>query len=148
MGRALEAAQAITNALAAHDPFSAREWLADDFTFIDPSSPLPPPGPDEWLGLQAVLMQAFPDLDYAFEILEEKGNQVWVSATFTGTHNGNLDLSAMDMGVIPPTGKQVSGGRNVTVGTLGADGRVQSIEVVESGGGVIGMLQQVGVNFG
>ena len=148
MGQARELAEAVTGALAAHDPQRARQWLADDFTFNDPNSPMPPPGPDEWLALQQTLINAFPDLNYNFEIFREEGNQVWVSANIGGTHNGDFDLSAMGMGVVPATGKRVSAGRSVTVGTLNNAGKVQAIEVVEDeGGGLPGMLQQIGVDL-
>jgi hypothetical protein len=52
------------------------------------------------------------------------------------------------MGVIQPTGKHGRSGRNITVGTLGANGKIMSIEVTEDEGGIPGFLASVGVNMG
>lgn len=149
MGQARQTAEAVITAFQSYNPYQVRDLFADDFMFDDPSSPMPPAGPDEWLKMQEAMANAFSDLDYNFDILREDGNRVWVASEIMGTHDGPFDLSAMGMGSVAPTGKSVSAGRSVTMGTLNDKGKIQSIEVVEQeGAGVPGILQQIGVDFG
>lgn len=150
MGAARQAAEAVTGALEDHDIERARSWLAENFTFHDPSSPLGPISADQWLQMNAGLHRAFPDFRYNFLITREEGNQVWVSTRMQGTHSGDWDLSAMGMGVVPATGREVSTGKSTTRGIVNDNGKIEKIEVVEqeAGAGPMGMLQQLGVDIG
>jgi predicted ester cyclase len=149
MGKALQAAEQVIAAFEGGNPMSAKQLMTSDFQFIDPTTGQTLSA-DEWLGASQIMRAAFPDLTYNFEILEEKGNQVWVRNNFEGTHTGDWDLSRMGMGVLPATGKRVSTPFAVTVGTINADGKVTSIEVVEAepDSGITGVMQQLGVNTG
>ena len=150
MGAARQAAEAVTTALENHDVQRARAWLADDFTFHDPSSPQGPMSADEWLAANESVFRAFPDFSFNFDVMREEGNHAWVSTQMQGTHSGDWDLSRMGMGTVPASGRTVSTGKSVTRGTVNNDGKIQRIEVVEQdeGGGMIGILQQVGVDMG
>ena len=100
-----ETTQALMNAIQGGHFEKARSLLTDDFVF---SGPVPKPvnGP-AWLDMSKNLKAAFPDLDYQFKIKGVNGNVVNISAQLKGTHKGDLDLTAMGMGVVPATGKAV-----------------------------------------
>ena len=149
MGLARQAAEGVIAAFEGHKPQQVKQWLAADFVFVDPNAPQPL-GADEWVGVNQNMQAAFPDLSYNFEILEEKGNQVWVRNNFEGTHKADWDLSRMGLGVVPATGKSVSSGSAVTVGTVNDDGKVTRIEIVEAepGSGAAGVMEQLGINMG
>jgi predicted ester cyclase len=150
MGTARRAAAEVTAALEDQDFEHVRSWLADGFTFDDPASPTPPMDADQWLEANRKIFDAFPDFTYNFEILEEDGDQVWVRARMEGTHDGDWDLSAMGIGIIPATGQRIVTSPSVTVGTVNADGHVERIEVVEGNedSGIPGILRQLGIEMG
>jgi hypothetical protein len=95
--------QALLGAIQTGDFKKAQSFFSDDFQF---SGPVPQPlsGP-AFLGMSANLKAAFPDLNYQFKVESVDGDTVNISAELKGTHNGNLDLTTMGMGVIPPTRK-------------------------------------------
>ena len=110
------------------------------------SGPIPEPvNGAEWLGVSKSLKTAFPDLDYQFKIENVNGNVVNITAQLKGTHKGNLDLSAMDMGVIPPTNKSFVAAREHGKVTVQGD-KVKSLanEPIE-GAGLMAILGQLGV---
>lgn len=150
MGAALESAKEMTTALEAQEWARVRRRLADDFVFLNPYSPMPEVPLDQWLGLNQILANAFSDFTYNFEILEEKGDQAWVASAFEGTHDHDLDLTPLGMGIVPATGKHARANRSISVGTLDADGKLGSIEVIEEpeGSGLMGLLAQIGVDMG
>ena len=97
-------------ALEAGDFDTAASYLAPDFEFTRRTQP-DPLGPQQWIGLSMGLKAAFPDLSYNFNVEGIDGNTGQVSSQITGTHNGDFDLTAMGMGVIPATGIAVSAPR-------------------------------------
>jgi hypothetical protein len=150
MGTALNVARANTNAIENQDWGQLYDMLAEDFVFVNPNALMPEMNRDEWVGMSQILANAFSDLTYNFELLEEKGPQVWVGVQFEGTFDGDLDLSPLGMGVISPTGKHARAERSTSVGTINDDGSVASIEIVDEpqGAGLLGLLAKVGVNMG
>lgn len=96
-------AQALLDAVEMGDFQKAQSYLSDDFQF---SGPMPEPQTGiAWLAISAILKKAFPDLNYHFNIESVDGDTVNMSAELKGTHKGDLDLSPLGMGVIPPTNK-------------------------------------------
>ena len=101
-----ETVRTLMDALQAGDFKTARALLSSDFHF---SGPVPDPiGAGPWIGLCANLKTAFPNLDYHFGIQEVVGDVVHVSARLTGTHTGALNLTALNMGLLPATGNRFS----------------------------------------
>ena len=130
-------------ALEAGDFETAASYMADDFVFSGATRD--PIGGQEWLGMSMALKAGFPDLSYNFVIESIDGNVVTSSAQLTGTHNGDLDLSAMGMGVIPATGIAVSNPRESNEAIV-EDGKVKSLHVHSSPeSGLMGLLSQLGV---
>lgn len=122
---------------------TARSLLSDEFQF---SGTVPEPiNRDTWLRMSRNLKRAFPDLDYRFHVEGADGNIVRISAKLKGTHTNELDVSAMNMGVIPATKKSFINPHERSKVTV-RGGKVTSW-VVESiaGGGLRGILGQLGV---
>jgi hypothetical protein len=59
------------------------------------------------VSMTQILMNAFKDFKGVVHDYSEEGDGVIMTFHFEGTHTGDLDLSAMGMGVIPATGKRV-----------------------------------------
>jgi hypothetical protein len=88
---------------------------------------------------------AFPDLDYQFKVESVEGDTAHISAELKGTHKGDLDLTAMDMGVIPATGKSFHAAHENGKATL-RDGKVSAWEMEGTeGAGLMAILGQLGV---
>ena len=101
-----ETVRTLMDALQTGDFKTARSLLSSDFHF---SGTVPQPlGGGPWIGLSANLKTAFPNLNYHFGIKSEVGGVVKISTRLTGTHTGNLNLTAMDLGMRPATGKRFS----------------------------------------
>jgi hypothetical protein len=96
----------LLDALQAADFKTARSLLSSDFHFS--GFVRDPLGAGPWIGLSANLKSAFPDLDYHFGIQQAEGSVVHISARLTGTHSGTLNLTALNMGMLPATGTHFS----------------------------------------
>ena len=135
--------QTLLDSVQKADFEKARSLLSDDFEF---SGLVPEPiHRDAWLRMSRSLKKAFPDLDYRFHVEGADGNIVRITAKLKGTHTNELDVSAMNLGVIPATEKSfISPHERGKVTVRG--GKVTSW-VVESlaGGGLMGILGQLGV---
>jgi hypothetical protein len=103
-------AQALMHAIQTGDFDKARSHLTDDFQF---SGSVPEPiNAEDWLGMNMKLKRAFPNLEYHFRVESvQSGGIINVSSELKGTHKGDLDLTSMNMGVIPATHKSFAAGR-------------------------------------
>jgi len=140
-----ETVQSLMDAIQMGDFEKAKSLFADDFKF---SGPVPEPiSADAWMGMSASLKAAFPDLDYQFKIEGVNGDTVNISADLRGTHKGDLDLTAMHMGVIPATGKSFKAAHEHGKATL-RDGKITAwaMEPTE-GAGLMAILGQLGVKI-
>jgi hypothetical protein len=138
-----ETVQTLIDAMEKGDFKQAQSSLTDDFQF---SGPVPQPisGP-AWMGMSASLKAAFPDLNYQFKIESVDGDMAHVSAKLKGTHKGNLDLSAMGMGVIPATNKSFAAAQEQGEVTV-QDGKVKTWKMNPTeGAGLMAILGQLGV---
>ena len=137
--------QSLFDAVQMGDFEKAKSYLSSDFKF---SGPVPEPiSGEEWLGMSAGLKAAFPDLDYQFKIESVDGDTAHISAELKGTHKGDLDLTAMHMGVIPATGKSFKAAREHGKAMV-RDGKIISLanEPTE-GAGLMAILDQLGVKM-
>ena len=135
--------QALMDSIQTSDFEKARSLLADDFQF---SGPVPEPiNGDAWMGMSINLKKAFPNLDYHFFVDSAEGDVVKISAELKGTHSGDLDLTSIGIGVIPPTDKSFANPHeHGTVMVKGGKITSWAVEPIE-GGGVMGILSQLGV---
>jgi predicted ester cyclase len=140
-----ETAEAVISAINANDWQTVASYLADDFQF---SGPVPEPlGAAEWIGTNMTLNAGMPDMSFNVQIVEIDGNIVRTVDQMTGTHTDDLDLTQMGIGVIPATGNAISlpaenGAAEVV------DGKLVSLHLdTPPGGGMFGMLAQLGVEL-
>ena len=140
-----ETVQALMDSIQMGNFEKAKSYLSNNFKF---SGPVPQPisGP-EWIGLSANLKAAFPDLNYQFKLESVVGDTANITAQLKGTHKGDLDLTAMHMGVIPSTGKSFKAALEHGKVTV-RDGKVTSLanEPTE-GAGLMAVLGQLGVTI-
>ncbi len=135
--------QSVMDAVQSGNFDGAKALLSPDFKF---SGPVPQPvNGAAWLGLSASLLKAFPDLNYRFKIEGEQGNAVDISAQLTGTHHGDLDLTALGMSVFPPTHKSFSAASVHGKATVSDDKVVTWATEPNEGAGVTAILKQLGL---
>ena len=135
--------QTLLDSVQEADFEQAKSLLSNEFQF---SGLLPEPvDRDVWLKMSRSLKKAFPDLNYRFHVEGTDGDVVRVSAKLKGTHTHELDVSAMNMGVIPATKKSFINPHERGKVTV-RGGKVTSW-VVESiaGGGLKGIFGQLGI---
>jgi predicted ester cyclase len=93
-------------------------------------------------GLQA----GFPDIHFEPQKVSVNGDQATVDVQITGTNSGAVSLPLPGMtGSIPPTGRKVSVTDRFVI-TVRGDKVSQMHVDSPSGGGVAGILEQLGVN--
>jgi predicted ester cyclase len=136
-----ETVQALMDSIQKGDFENTKAMLADDFQF---SGPVPEPiNREAWLGMSASLKTAFPDLDYHFKVIGTEGDVVRTTSQLSGTHSGSFDLTGMNMGVIPATGKTFVATREKTRVTV-KDNKITSWVVEPTqGAGVMAILKQL-----
>jgi len=93
------------------------------------------------------MLAAFPDWSFNLSDVQVTGNVAHTKHQITGTHTGNLDLSALGLPVVPATGKAVK--LPVEYGDFTFEGgKVVRLHVdVPADGGIPAMLQQLGVEM-
>jgi hypothetical protein len=138
-----EIAEDFAMAMNVGDWEKVASFLSEDFRFM---GPVPEPiGGMEWIGLSKSLKRAFPDIQYNLRIDSIEGDVVRTTTQLSGTHTGELDLTAMGFGVIPATGISFSNpeeeGDAVVKGDKVISLHVKSVE----GSGLMGILQKIGV---
>lgn len=102
----VDVVEAYKQAVINRDEQAMASYVSDDFQF---SGPVPEPlGKDQYLGLMALMMNAFPDIDYGMEVVGSEGDTVYLTHTLSGTHTNDFDLTAMGMGVIPASNRTFS----------------------------------------
>ena len=138
-----EIVQALLDSVQRGDFEKAQSFLSNDYQF---SGPVPEPiNAETWLGINKNLKRAFPDLDYHFHVDGVEGDVTKISAELKGTHSGVLDLSPLGLGVIPATDKSFATPREHGQVTCKGD-KVVSWEVDRiEGGGLMGILGQLGI---
>ncbi|HEX7621749.1 MAG TPA: nuclear transport factor 2 family protein [Anaerolineales bacterium] len=124
-------------------PAKLGEYLSDDMVF---AGPVPQPvGKREFIGLMTALVAAIPDWKFNAKDFKLNGDKVTVVAQITGTQTGELNLPMPGFHKFPATGKHIAlpkEGMTVTV----KNGKITRLESeVVPGGGVNGILAQLGV---
>ena len=118
-------------------------FLTDDMVF---AGPVPQPvGKKEFVGLMTAMVAGMPDWKFNATDFKQNGNQVMVTFQITGTQTGELNLPMPGFQKLPPTRKHVSLPKEPSVFTL-KDNKISRLEAsVIPGGGVMGVLAQLGV---
>jgi predicted ester cyclase len=138
-----ETVQALMDAVQKGDLEVAESMLADDFQF---SGAVPEPiNKEAWVEMSSSLRTAFPDLDYHFKVIGTDGDVVRTTSQLSGTHTGLLDLTDMQMGVLPATNKTFVATREKTKITLKENKITAWVVEPTQGAGVMEILKQLDV---
>src|SRR5215831_12892759 len=138
-----ETVQAFSTALEAHDFEKAASYLSDDFVL---SGPIPQPlGKHEFIAVQTAFENAFQDWSFNSHDEVEQGDKVVAAVQITGTHTHDLVLPMPGMPPIPATGKRVSLPQERITFTFKGDKIAGLTSDNVPGGGVPGVLAQIGV---
>jgi ketosteroid isomerase-like protein len=119
------------------------ESLTDDMVF---AGPVPQPiGKHEFVGLMTAMVAGIPDWKFNARDYKQVGDKVTAVFQITGTQTRELNLPMPGFQKFPATGKHIAlpkEGITITV----RDGKIARLESsVVPGGGVAGVLAQLGV---
>jgi len=119
--------------------------IADDFKLTGPTPE--PVGKREFIGLQTAMMAAMPDWKFNGTDFKENGDVVTVNFAISGTQTGELSLPMPGLPKVPPSGKKVQLPKEQSTFTV-MNGKLSKLEVASTpGGGVMGVLAQLGVKM-
>ncbi len=139
----VDTAKAFSEALEARDFNKAASYLADDFVF---AGPVPQPiGKQEFIAIQSAFEDAFQDWSFNSHDEVEQGEKVVAAVQITGTHTRDLVLPMPGMPPLPATGKRVSLPVEHITFTFKGDKIASLASDNVPGGGVPGILAQLGV---
>lgn len=140
-----EIARTVMEAAARGDAATAKSHLSNDFVLTGPTPE--PLNAEQWLGLHQLINVGMPDFSFNISDVQEKGDTVTLTMQITGTHQGTLDLSPMGLPVIPATGIRVKLPVEKPQITFRGDKIIGAHLDIPPGGGVIGLLSQLGVQM-
>jgi predicted ester cyclase len=129
--------------LNAHDEKRAYKNFAADLVV---NGFLPEPiGLQEFMGLNAGVLGAFPDWHFEIKQVQTQGDKTTVNLQVSGTQNGPLMLPGMPE--IPASGKKVSAPDRF-ICTVGSDNMLHQMDFdTPPGGGFASVLMQLGVDM-
>lgn len=127
------------------DPASA--YVADDFVLATTNPPTTG-GRDAFIGQGMLIKEAMPDYQWNVQNLSVAGDEVTVDSLWTGTHTGTFRLSMVMPGApdVPATGIAVQVADRFIFTVRGDQLAGMTIDSPQ-GGGMLGFLQQVGVDL-
>lgn len=138
-----ETVQALMDTVQRGDLERAKSMFAEDFQF---SGLVPGPlDAEAWLEMSTSLKTAFPDLNYHFKVIGADGDVVRSTRQLSGTHKGSLDLTSMELGVIPATNRFFASRVEKTKVTVKENKITSWIIEPTEGAGVRAILGQLGV---
>jgi predicted ester cyclase len=97
-----------------------------------------------YTGMGQLLGSAFKDFKAEYSDIREEGDSVIVTYHFEGTHTGDLDLSAMGLGVIPASGKKIVFPEDTAAFKIQGD-KIVSIKPYGDSAGMASFLAALGV---
>lgn len=140
-----ETVEVLMDAVQKGDLEAAESMLADDFQF---RGAVPEPvNKEAWLRMMSSFRTAFPDLDYHFRVIGTQGDVVRATSQLSGTHTGPLDVTNMQLGVLPATNKEFVTTREKTKITV-RENKITAWAVEPTqGAGVMEILKQLDVKM-
>jgi len=141
----IEVAKRFADLLESRDVKGLQTLLADDFRAKGATLEITK---QQTLGYLQIFFTAFPDHRFGFTDFEEKGDLVYCTGLETGTHQGVLDLNPFGMPIsLPPTGKSFKLPKSVFAFRVSGDKVTYYSEEAVKGGGLAGILEQLGVKL-
>ncbi len=124
------------------------KYLSDDFQGTD-SVGGPAFDKAGWVGMGQMFKGSIPDIKVLIDDIQEEGDSVMVTGRTMGTFTNDFDLTSMDMGVIPATGKMVEFPASTTQISFNGD-LVSKFHGTDTGpdAGLPGMLKALGGDAG
>lgn len=121
----------------------AEKFISDDFQF---AGAVPQPiGRAQWLELHKALANAFPDLSFNASGFREENGKVVGQVQLTGTHTRDFSVGQMGVDSVPATNKRITMPNERIEVTLKND-KITRFDVTQvAGGGLQGLLRQLGV---
>lgn len=143
--RNIEVVKKFAEHLQAKDLIELGGILADDFVGKGPSMELTK---QQIIAYFQMLFTAFPDISFGLINFEQKGDLVFCSSHEQGTHRGILDLNPFGLPVsLPPTGKTFQLPKGIFTFRVVNDKVAFLGESAAEGGGLAGVLEQLGVKL-
>ncbi len=134
--------QMAVRAIESHDIQVLSTLVADDFEFPLPGG-IAQLHKNDYIGLMSVLVQAMPDLAFNVRHVEVQGNKVRLTTRWTGTQLGPLTLPGLSP--FQPTGRRIALPETLDEYTVSNDSIVSLWIEDVPGGGITGLLAQLGV---
>jgi hypothetical protein len=120
-----------------------QKYLSDDFHSFDKDGN-PEMDKTAYIGMSQLLFGSFSDFKYVKTDTREDEDGVIVMGHFEGMHVGDLDFSAMGLGIIPASGKKVVWPDSAVKFKIAGD-KIVSIHPVDDNGGTAAFLKALGV---
>lgn len=141
----LDVAKRFADLLESRDVKGLQVLLPDDFRAKGGTLELTK---QQALGYLQIFFTAFPDHRFGFTDFDEKGDLVYCTGQETGTHKGVLDLNPLGMPIsLPPTEKSFNLPKSVFTFRVTGDKVTYFSEEAMKGGGLAGILEQLGVKL-
>ncbi len=141
----LEVAKRAADLLESRDLKGLQALMVDDFRAKGATLELTK---QQALGYLQIFFTAFPDHSFGFADFEEKGDSIYCTGQETGTHKGVLDLNPFGMPVaLPPTGKSFKLPKSIFTFRVAGDKLTYYGEEAVKGGGLAGIMEQLGVKL-
>ena len=141
----LEVVKRFANLLESGNVKGLQALLADDFRAKGATRELTK---QQALGYLQIFFTAFPDHSFGFADFEEKGDLINCAGQETGTHKGILDLNPFGIPIsLPPTGKSFKLPKSIYTFRVAGDKVTFYGEEAVQGGGLAGILEQLGVKL-
>jgi hypothetical protein len=139
----LEVAMKFANLLESRDVQGLQDLLTEDFRAKGATLEL---AKGQLLGGLQILFTAFPDHRFGFSDFDAVGDLVHCTGLETGTHNGLLDLNPLGMPVkLPATGRSIKLPKTKFTFRVTGDQVTYYSEEAVQGGGMAGILEQLGI---
>jgi len=141
----LEVAKRFADLLESKDVKGLQALLADDFRAKGGTRELTK---QQALAYLQTFFAAFPDQSFGFADFEEKGGVIQCTGQEMGTHTGVLDLNPFGIPIsLPPTGKSFKLPKSIYTFRVAGDKVTFYGEEAVQGGGLAGILEQLGAKL-
>jgi hypothetical protein len=141
----LEVAKRFANLLESGDVKELQILMTDDFKAKGGTREL---NKQQALAYLQLFSAAFPDNRFGFTDFEVKGDVIQCFGQETGTHLGILDLKPFGIPIsLSPTGKSFKLPKGTYTFRVAGDKVTEYIEETVTGGGLAGILEQLGVKI-
>jgi len=140
-----ETVQAFMQALEARNFAAASSYLADDFIF---SGATPKPlNKGQFMTVIKEMKNGIPDLAFRLQDVHQRDNTVTATMQITGTQAETFLLAPLGMPPVPQMGRSISLPKEHAVYAF-QEGQIMMMDVEQvPGGGIPGMLQQLGIDL-